>query len=111
MVRLAVWTVLGFAVTIAVVAVAAPVALGWRPLAVLSGSMTPTLRTGDEVIVRPVRAESLRIGDVVTFPDPSRDGVLVTHRVRALRIVDGTAHVTTRGDAGSDRSTATPPSV
>jgi signal peptidase I len=45
------WTLLGAGVVLGV-AVAGPIAWGWRPLAVLSGSMAPTLETGDEIIVR-----------------------------------------------------------
>jgi signal peptidase I len=97
---LLVWVALGAGAVVGV-AVAGPIALGWRPLAVLSGSMTPTLRTGDEIIVRPITAVALRVGDVVTFHDPSRGHELVTHRVRDVRVTGTTVHVVTRGDANS----------
>jgi signal peptidase len=82
-----------------------PLALGWRSLAVMSGSMAPALHTGDEIVVRPVAPVALRVGDVVTFHDPSRGHILVTHRVRDIRVTGATAHVVTRGDAngGSER--------
>jgi len=95
---LLVWMALGVGVGIGIV-VAGPLALGWRPLAVLSGSMAPAIRTGDEVIVRPVSPVTLRVGDVVTFIDPSRGRRLVTHRVRRLRVSGPAVHVITRGDA------------
>jgi len=98
------WTLLGAGAVLGA-AVAGPIALGWRPLAVLSGSMSPALETGDEIVVRPVAPGALRVGDIVTFKDPSRGNVLVTHRVRDVRIAGSTAHVITRGDAntGSER--------
>jgi len=98
------WTVLGAAAALGV-AIAGPLALGWRSLAVMSGSMAPALQTGDEIVVRPVAAGALRVGDVVTFKDPSRRHILVTHRVRDVRVRGATVHVVTRGDAngGSER--------
>jgi signal peptidase len=98
------WATLGAGAALGV-AVAAPIAVGWRSLAVLSGSMAPTLQTGDEIVVRPVAPVALRVGDVVTFNDPSRGHVLVTHRVRDVRVAGATVHVVTRGDAndGSER--------
>jgi signal peptidase len=100
------WAALGAGAALGA-AVAGPIALGWRPLAVLSGSMTPSLRTGDEIVVRPVAPLALRVGDVVTFSDPSRGYALVTHRVRDVRVAGTTVHVVTRGDAndGSERWT------
>jgi signal peptidase I len=100
LVTLLVCTGLGAGVTLGV-AVAGPIALGWRPLAVLSGSMAPTLQTGDEIVVRPVAPGALRVGDVVTFPDASRGNALVTHRVRDVRVAGAAVHVVTRGDANS----------
>jgi len=97
---LLVWVALGAGAVLGA-AVAGPIALGWRPLAVLSGSMAPTLHTGDEIVVRPVAPVALRVGDVVTFNDPSRGHELVTHRVRNLRVEGTTVHVVTRGDANS----------
>ena len=98
------WTLLGAGVVLGA-AVAGPIAWGWRPLAVLSGSMAPTLETGDEIIVRPVAPVALHVGDIVTYNDPSRGNVLVTHRVRDVRVTKDTVHVITRGDAndGSER--------
>lgn len=102
--RLLVWATLGAGAALGL-AVAAPIAVGWRSLAVLSGSMAPTLQTGDQIVVRPVAPVALRVGDIVTFNDPSRRQVLVTHRVRAVRVAGATVHVVTRGDAndGSER--------
>jgi signal peptidase len=101
---LLVWAALGAGAVLGT-AVAGPLALGWRPFAVLSGSMEPTLHTGDQIVVKPVAPVTLHVGDVVTFDDPSRGHVLVTHRVRDIRVAGRTVHVVTRGDAneGSER--------
>jgi signal peptidase I len=97
---LLVWTVIGAGAALGLATVG-PIVLGWRPFAVLSGSMAPTLRTGDEIVVRPVAPVTLRVGDIVTFNDPSRDDALVTHRVRSMRVVGATVRVVTRGDANT----------
>jgi signal peptidase len=89
------------AVGVLLVTLLAPLALGWRPVVVLTGSMRPAIAPGDLVLAEPLEPARLRPGDVVTFPDPSRGGRLVTHRVRALEAVGDAVEVTTRGDANA----------
>jgi signal peptidase len=74
---------------------------GVRPLVVQSGSMSPTIETGDVIFTEMVHPYEAAVGDIVTFSDPSRSGRLVTHRV--LEVEDlGTALVfVTRGDANT----------
>lgn len=76
-------------------AVAPAMLLGWNPVVLTSGSMSPGLRTGDIVVADPHDGEGLEPGAVVVFDDPTRPGY-VTHRIVALT-PDG-AYVT-RGDA------------
>jgi signal peptidase I len=78
--------------------IAAPSLFGGRALTVMSGSMEPALGVGDIVINSPVKPADVRIGDIVTFSDPEGTGKLITHRVRRMRIANGTAHVVTKGD-------------
>jgi signal peptidase I len=78
--------------------VVAPSLFGGRSLTVMSGSMEPALGVGDVVINSRVSPAEVRVGDIVTFNDPEGTGKLITHRVRRLRIVDGTAKVVTKGD-------------
>jgi signal peptidase len=78
--------------------IAAPSLFGGRSLTVMSGSMEPALAVGDVVINSRVTPAQVRVGDIVTFSDPEGTGKLITHRVRRLRIADGTAHVVTKGD-------------
>lgn len=82
-------------------AIVAPLAFGWRSLTVMSGSMSPTIATGDAVVVQSVSPLSLRPGDVTTFDDPEGTGRLITHRVRGVRRIDDALEVTTKGDANS----------
>ncbi len=79
----------------------APVVLGWRPYTVLTGSMRPVIQPGDVVMDQPVKISDAHVGDVVTFSDPSRDGVLVTHRIRSITRGPVQTDVETRGDANN----------
>jgi signal peptidase len=91
-------------VTVAcVVGYAALLVAGFRPVAVYSGSMVPTLRVGSIAIDRPVAASSVRVGDVITFSDPYVANRLVTHRVvRIFQTSKGVAY-RTKGDANPAR--------
>ncbi|GAC1324046.1 MAG: hypothetical protein NVSMB13_04850 [Mycobacteriales bacterium] len=79
-----------------------PMAWGGKSLVVVSGSMEPTLRVGDVVVVSPVSPGSLRPGDIATFRSPDGAARLVTHRVRALTIQGDVVSVVTKGDANNN---------
>jgi len=70
-----------------------PLFTPYRIMVVLSGSMAPTLRPGDAVLIRS-GATSIHEGDIVTF---QREGQLVTHRVVEVE----SAQLVTRGDANN----------
>lgn len=72
------WVVLGWSVT------------GWTPVVVTSGSMAPTLDTGDIILITDEASIGQR--DVIVF---DRDGELVVHRVFA---VESDRYIT-KGDA------------
>lgn len=79
----------------------APAAFGWTTAVVASGSMTPSVRTGDIVAASPVApAEIRRIapGTVVLVEDPAAQGKLLLHR-----LVDFTpdGRMITKGDANA----------
>lgn len=95
---LALYVVLGFAGGL-LLAIALPLAFGARPLVVLSGSMEPTLTTGDVVVVRRVAPREVEVGDVVTYRNP--EGNLVTHRVRGVRPRGPRFEIVTKGDANN----------
>jgi signal peptidase len=90
--------VVTFAFAYAVLVVA-----GYRPVAVYSGSMRPTLGVGSLAVDRVVPARSVRVGDVITFNDPYVKGRLVTHRVvQIVPTKEGLAY-RTKGDANAAR--------
>jgi signal peptidase I len=75
-----------------------PSLLGGRALTVMSGSMEPAVGVGDVVIDSRVAPADVRVGDIVTFPDPEESSRLITHRVRQVRLANGVAHFVTKGD-------------
>jgi signal peptidase I len=91
------------AVVTLVAAYAGLLVAGFKPIAVYSGSMRPTLGVGSLAVDRVVPASSVRVGDVITFNDPYVRGRLVTHRVaKIVRTKDGLAY-RTKGDANATR--------
>jgi signal peptidase len=86
-----------------VLAYAGLLVTGYKPIAVYSGSMVPTIRVGGLAVDRVVPARDVRVGDVITFQDPYVHGRLVTHRViRIFHTSHGLAY-RTKGDANSAR--------
>jgi signal peptidase len=76
---------------------------GYKPVAVYSGSMKPTIGVGALAFDRPIDAKDVRVGDVITFSDPYVHGRLVTHRVvKIVQTRQGPAY-RTKGDANSGR--------
>ena len=91
------WFALGVAAAL-VLALTVPLAFHARPLTVLSGSMEPALMTGDVIVVRETAPLAVAPGDVVTYREPGGRR-LITHRVRHMRLQDGSVHFVTKGDA------------
>ena len=85
-------------VVVGMVALAALPSFDMRLLVVLSGSMEPTIDTGDAVVVRTADPATVGIGDVITFHGYGTDR-LTTHRVIDVRDVGGNRHFRTQGDA------------
>lgn len=81
---------------------------GWRPVVLVSGSMAPAMPAGTLVLVRPVPAAEVRVGDVVTVPVPGADA-RVTHRVTGLARDKGATRATLRGDANATDDAAVYP--
>ncbi|MFC4553854.1 signal peptidase I [Georgenia faecalis] len=96
--------VLVVAVLAALALAVVPRFLGGSALTVLSGSMEPLYSAGDMVVVVPVDADEIQVGDVVAFQPVSGDPTLITHRVVAESLGgEGGAMFVTRGDAnGAD---------
>lgn len=67
-------------------------------VSVTGQSMRPFIRSGATLTISPVRAEHLRVGDVVVFK--GRDAAPVIHRLVAIRRdAGGSAVLQTKGDA------------
>ena len=82
---------------------AALIAGGYRPVAVYSGSMTPTIAVGGLAVDRTIPAKKVRVGDVITFDDPYVKGRIVTHRVVAVIPTTHGLAYRTKGDANPFR--------
>ena len=74
--------------------------LGYKVLSVLSGSMEPAIKTGDVIIVEPLKSDQeIAEGDVITFRAPDSPDMLITHRVVGIVSVNGEpAAYVTKGD-------------
>lgn len=79
-------------------------------LIVESGSMSPSVKTGDVVVVKNVSQRnrySLQTGDVVTFKAANNQRKLITHRIVAVRhMPSGETFYTTKGDANEVQDSA-----
>jgi signal peptidase len=93
------WAVVILFMTAAALIFLAP-RFGWRVDAVFSGSMEPGLKLGGVVVTRPVEAEEIKAGDIITFYSPLNER-LMSHRVIAVEHGSGW-HFQTKGDANED---------
>lgn len=100
--RVATGLVAGSVVTF-VAAYAALLVTGYKPVAVYSGSMRPTLGVGSLAVDRVVEAHTVRVGDLITFDDPTVVGRLVTHRVVQIVPTRHGLAYRTKGDANAAR--------
>ena len=66
---------------LAVLVIALPAAVGGQALTVLTNSMAPKYPPGTLIVIRPVEAADIRIGDVITYQIESGKAAVVTHRV------------------------------
>jgi signal peptidase I len=78
-----------------------PTVFGYHSFAVMSGSMEPTIHTGDLVVDKRISPLQARVGDIVTFPDPADHTRLITHRVRAIEVRADRVYFHTKGDANN----------
>lgn len=74
--------------------------LGWGPKQVMSGSMEPTIMTGEWTLNVPVKIEDVAVGDVISYDNGQVD---VTHRLVAD---NGNGTFIAQGD-GNDAPDAT----
>jgi len=58
-----------------------PMIWGWWPTLVIGDSMSPSMHKGDLLLMAPVDAEQLRVGQVIVFDRPGEPGQLIVHRL------------------------------
>lgn len=78
---------------------------------IVSGSMEPAIKVYDVVIDVAVNSpEDIKVGDVITFISTSSisNGLVVTHRVQDIKVVNGNYEYVTKGDfnGSADSDTA-----
>ena len=81
--------------------------LGWRIDTVMSGSMSPTVKSGAILITQPVDPTNIKVGDIITYGSPL-NGKLVTHRVIEIRHSSPLVFQT-KGDSNKDPDPYTVP--
>ena len=79
---------------------------GYRPLIVLSGSMTPKMPVGGVVITKTVDPTAIKVGDIITFMggvsnSADENSPFVTHRVVQILPSAGGLSFITKGDANN----------
>jgi signal peptidase I len=82
---------------VGILLVVAGAVFGVRPLLFRSGSMAPTIDTGDLAIARSVPAADLRAGDIVSVVDA--EGQRVTHRLVSAAGQGAARQLKLKGDA------------
>jgi signal peptidase len=87
-------------------------AFGHPVMTVLSGSMTPVIRTGDLIVDNPVteaQARSLHAGQIISVREAPGSQVIITHRIVAVKVAHGTVSYVTKGDANNAPDTTLRP--
>jgi signal peptidase len=80
---------------------------GHPVMSVLSGSMAPTINTGDLVVdnrLTSAQAASLHVGQIISFRSAANSRQIFTHRIAAVEAVSGgSVGYITKGDANDAR--------
>ena len=80
------------------------VAFGHPVMTVLSGSMTPVIRTGDLIVDNPItaaQASHLHVGQIISVRDAPGSQTIITHRIVAVKVHHGAVNYVTKGDANN----------
>lgn len=104
--RVLVWLVILGAAGVVGLAVIVPRVAGATPYTVLTGSMTPALPPGTLVVVEPVEAAEVGVGDVITYQLESGRPAVATHRVVAQGLGEDGPIFQTQGDANDTPDSA-----
>lgn len=77
--------------------------LGYIPLNIQTGSMEPTIKSGDLIITKKYDGESvLKEGDVISFFAREEETTIIkTHRIKSVIDTNGMTSYITKGDANT----------
>lgn len=75
-----------------------PSFFGIKTYVIISGSMQPELNIGDIVIVKSIKAEELKVGDVISFRDKQN---VITHRINKIQNQKDEIEYKTKGDSNN----------
>jgi signal peptidase I len=87
-------------VALAVILPLLPIKGNYKIMAVLSGSMEPSIKTGGVVFVKP--EPDYHAGDVISFSVAAGNKVSTTHRIVEVKTEGGKTTYITKGDANSE---------
>ncbi len=73
-----------------------PSIFGYKPFIVLSGSMETEIYTGDLIITKIVKPETLKVNDIIAFKDSEE--TVTTHRIIDIVEDEGINYFITKGD-------------
>ncbi|MFH1149742.1 MAG: signal peptidase I [Actinomycetota bacterium] len=65
---------------------------------VASGSMSPQYEVGDAVVLKDIKTDEIKVGDVIVFLDPEETGSYVIHRVIGVEEGGPARFFLTKGD-------------
>ena len=68
---------------------------GYKNFIIVSGSMEPTIMTGDAIFVKKVPEDELEVNDIISFQDGS---AITTHRIISIDEENGVKKYRTKGD-------------
>ena len=77
-----------------------PSIFGNKFFIVLTGSMSPTIKVGDLIVVKDINPKDIKANDVITFGSKSSDNI-TTHRVKEVLNDSGNISYITQGDANN----------
>lgn len=72
-----------------------PEIFGYKNFIIVSGSMEPTIMTGDAIFVKKVPENELKENDIISFHDGN---IITTHRIVEITEKNGIKEYTTKGD-------------
>ncbi len=69
--------------------------LGFTPFIMSSGSMEPKLPVNDIIITKKIKAEDIKVGDIISY---KYENIIITHRVTKVKRVGDNYFYETKGD-------------